>query len=192
MALAALSIAACKRDKGAPSWQAPPRETSAGTLGLGREPAAEDLRGLQPVIMPDGRGLPRGHGTPEAGAAIYAARCAGCHGREGEGASALPLVGAGESIGFRVGRAPAGEPRPTWVSFYPYATTLFDYTLRAMPWSAPGSLSDDDAYAVVAWLLRRNGLIAAGAVLDAGSLPRVQMPARARFVFEGPGATVGR
>lgn len=122
-------------------------------------------------IMPDGRGLPAGSGTVSAGAAVYAARCAPCHGVAGEGGPNDRLVAQpGEEQGRTIG---------TW---WPYSTTLFDYVRRAMPWDRPGTMSDDEVYAVVAWLLNRNGLVDTAAVMDANTLPLVEMPARDRFV----------
>jgi cytochrome c len=87
-------------------------------------------------------------------------------------------------LGYRVGRPAQGEKRPSFVDFVPYATTLFDFTRRAMPPSAPGSLSDDETYSVVAFMLSLNGLVAPNATLDKVSLLRVKMPALARFAYE--------
>ena len=158
---------------------------SSATFEVGREATSAEIEAWSTEAMPDGSGLPEGRGTPAEGALVYAAQCAGCHGPNGEGASALPLVGGGVRVpGHRIGRHVPGEPPSTWVDFYPYATTLFDYTRRAMPWNAPGTLDADETYAVVAWMLQRNGLLGARAVLDRASLPRVVMPARAHFAFE--------
>ena len=107
----------------------------------------------------------------EAGADVYAAKCAPCHGPLGEGGPNDRLVPQpGQEGGRTIG---------TW---WPYSTTLFDYVRRAMPWDRPGSLSNQEVYAVVAWLLNQNGLVPDNAVMDATSLPQVEMPARSRFV----------
>lgn len=122
-------------------------------------------------VMPDGRGLPAGSGTALEGAAVYAARCAPCHGAAGEGGPNDRLVAQ-----------PGQEGGRTIGAWWPYSTTVFDYVKRAMPWDRPGTLSDAEVYAVVAWLLNRNGLVADSTVIDAQSLPLVQMPARGRFI----------
>lgn len=131
-------------------------------------------------VMPDGRGLPGGHGTPTEGAVIYASKCAACHGANGEGGSAERLVGRtdGDSFAF------ATNPRlaRTIGSYWPYATTLYDYTSRSMPFGQPGTLAPDETYSLVAFLLFRNGVIPENAVIDQASLPKVAMPARDRFV----------
>jgi cytochrome c len=175
-------VGACGK---APARQAAIRDSGTPIFGVGRAATLEDIRALDVDVLPDGSGLPPGGGTAAAGEQIFVARCAACHGARGEGASALPLVGgARRTLGYRVGRPPAGEPRPTLIDFYPYATTLFDYTRRAMPWNAPGSLSDDEAYSVVAWMLWRNNLVERSTVLDRNSLWRIEMPARAHFAYD--------
>src|SRR5690606_26857041 len=133
--------------------------------------------------MPDGRGLPPGRGTPVQGAEVYTARCAICHGAQGEGTPlGMALVGRNPGDSFRF-ESPDGADRPKTIgNYWPYATTLFDYIRRAMPFDRPGSLSDEEVYAVSAYLLYRNEIIDREAVLDAGTLPRVRMPARDRFV----------
>ena len=147
---------------------------------------------LNPVtgwtIHPDGHGLPDGQGTAATGAAIYRRLCASCHGHEGEGANAAPLVGAEKES-----TPPFGPRYETWRgdrpdvlytvgNYWPYATTLFDYINRAMPSNAPGSLAADQVYGLVAWRLATNGLIANDAVMSAETLPAVDMPARGIFV----------
>ena len=153
-------------------------------FGIGRPAGPDEIRALADTILPDGTGLPAGSGTAADGEPLFVARCAACHGLHGEGGTALPLVGSGATVlGYRIGRPPTGEPKPTLVDFYPYATTLFDFTRRAMPWGAPGSLTNDEVYSLVAWMLWRNLLLEKHAVLDRNSLPRVQMPARSRFAY---------
>ena len=125
-------------------------------------------------MRPDGRGLPAGSGTVAGGATVYAQRCASCHGANGEG-------GAGDQL---VSTTPWGEwPVDAAVgNYWPYATTLYDYIVRAMPMDAPGTLSANDTYAVIAWILNKNELVPDNAVMNATTLPQVQMPARDRFV----------
>jgi hypothetical protein len=177
-------VVSCSKPTSPPPARTEATDGRAPRFGLGRRATAADVEAACREVLPDGTGLPAGHGTPAQGAAIFAVRCAGCHGSKGEGGSALPLVCRGETaFGYRVGRAPPGEPQPTFVDFYPYATTLFDYTRRAMPWNAPGSLSDDETYGLVAWMLAQNNLLSESAVLDRDSLLRTKMPARDRFVF---------
>ena len=121
-------------------------------------------------VRPDGVGLPPGRGTAGEGAPLYRRRCASCHGPAGEGGTANQLVSTGDDRGITIG------------SYWPYATTVFDYVRRAMPTNAPGSLSDPEVYALTAWLLARNGLIGEADEMSADTLPRVVMPARERFV----------
>ncbi len=109
-------------------------------------------RGWDIDVRPDGQGLPPGHGNVRDGAALYAARCAGCHGARGEGAAAEALAGGQGSLA-------SAKPLRTVGSYWPYATTLFDYVRRAMPFDAPQSLSADETYAVSAYVLHLNGLL---------------------------------
>jgi cytochrome c len=133
-------------------------------------------------IGPDGVELPAGKGTAAEGAKIYGAQCASCHGLRGEGmAPAYPkLVGRDPKEGFPFGRDPALVK--TIGNYWPHATTLFDYIKRSMPFLQPGSMTDDQVYAVTAWLLAQNEIIPADATLDAAALRAVRMPARDRFV----------
>ncbi|MDQ7976782.1 cytochrome c [Paraburkholderia sp. SARCC-3016] len=133
-------------------------------------------------VSPDGRGLPAGSGTVAAGAKVFAAKCAMCHGKAGEGGIGDPLVGG-------AGTLTSAKPRKTVGSYWPYATTLFDYIRRAMPYNAPESLSADEVYSVSAWLLYKNGIVPEHTTLDARSLPRVKMPNRDGFIPDPrPGA----
>jgi cytochrome c len=157
-------------------------------FGFGEPASREVIATLDTDVRPDGTGLPPGQGTARDGAAVYAARCAACHGAKGEGGVADRLVGT-EPMGmppfgpayeqWRAGRA---DVPFTIGNYWPYATTVFDYVRRAMPPSAPGSLTADDTYALAAWLLAQNGIIAEDAVINAVTLPKVVMPARRMFV----------
>jgi cytochrome c len=157
-------------------------------LGIGAASAAEmpkfgkpisndDLKAWDISIAPDGVGLPAGSGTAAQGATVFAAKCAACHGAKGEGGQGPQLVGG-------IGSLPAPNPNPirTVGSYWPYATTVFDYIRRAMPITNPQSLQNDEVYAVTAYVLSIDNIVPKDAVLDAGSLPKVQMPNRAGFV----------
>ena len=126
-------------------------------------------------MFPDGRGLPAGRGTAKQGAVLFADKCAVCHGPGGRGATAEELTG---------GSAPltAKSPDKTIGLYWPYATTIFDFTRRAMPMFAPGSLSADEVYALTAFLLFANGVIAEADEMNATTLPKVRMPNRNGFV----------
>lgn len=149
-------------------------------LGIGRGATPEEIRTLDIDVMPDGTGLPDGRGTVAEGAATYAAKCAFCHGKNGEGKPFDQLVGRDSGTGF----AFANDARlvKTIGNYWPYATTLFDYTARTMPFAQPGTLSANEVYGLVAYLLSQNKIVSADAVMDRLSLPKVVMPARDRFV----------
>ena len=123
-------------------------------------------------IRPDGKGLPPGSGTAATGKELYAVKCAACHGKTGTEGPYARLVG------------PMGDTTKakTIGNYWPYATTIFDYTRRAMPYTAPGSLSDAEVYSLTAFLLAANNIIDSSTVVDAQSLPRVKMPAREFYV----------
>jgi mono/diheme cytochrome c family protein len=141
----------------------------AQPLGIGRVATADEIRAIDIDVMPDGRGLPPGKGTVAEGAAVYAAKCAGCHGAKGEGGKFDRLVGL--------------DPKTKTIgSYWPYATTLYDYTARSMPFFQPGTLKPDEVYGVVAYLLHLNEIVPETAVMDAKTLPQVKMPARDKFV----------
>jgi mono/diheme cytochrome c family protein len=127
-------------------------------------------------VRPDGVGLREGSGTVDEGAAVYLTRCAACHGLTGVEGPNNRLVGTDPWEDF--------PTNPTVGNYWPYATTLFDYIGRAMPLDSPGSLTPDEKYAVIAWILNQNGIIPADAVMNAETLPAVQMPARDRFVVD--------
>jgi S-disulfanyl-L-cysteine oxidoreductase SoxD len=144
---------------------------------VGRPPTPEEMRELGSAIAPDGSGLPPGSGSVAAGRTLFAAQCARCHGPNGEGDVGPRLVG---------GRGTLATPRPlkTVGSFWPYATTLWDYVNRAMPFDQPGRLTAPEVYAAVAYVLNINGIVPADGVMDATSLPKVRMPNRDGFVAD--------
>ena len=146
---------------------------------LGRDVTPEEIAVWDMSIPPDGSGLPAGGGTAVEGAAVYNAHCASCHGANGTGGPADPLVGG-------IGTLVSKKPVKTVGSYWPYATTLFDYIRRAMPFNAPRSLSNDEVYAVSAYLLSLNGIIDQKARMDATTLPQVHMPNRDGFVSYWP------
>ena len=130
-------------------------------------------------IPPDGRGLPPGSGNATKGAQIYAGACAACHGDKLEGNPAKG-IGGDKLLGGR-GSLATKTPVKTVESYWPYATTLFDYVKRAMPFNAPGSLSNDDVYSVVAYILSEAKIIQPTETMDAKTLPKVAMPNKDGF-----------
>lgn len=143
---------------------------------LGQPVAPSDIAAWDISIAPDGAGLPPGSGTPQQGEAVYAAKCTPCHGERGSGKPNDQLVGGAGSL---TGDQP---PVKTVGSYWPYATTLFDYVRRAMPLNAPKSLTDEEVYAVAAYILQLNGIIGESEVMNAQSLPKVRMPNRDGFI----------
>jgi cytochrome c len=148
---------------------------------LGRAMTPDEVRKVDITVMPDGRGLPPGSGSVSAGAVVYAKNCQVCHGPQGAGKPQDQLTGG-------VGTIASSKPVKTAVSYWPSATTLFDYTRRAMPIISPESLTNDEVYAATAYLLSIDGIVPANAVLDAKSLPRVKMPNKDGFVSWWPRA----
>ena len=147
-------------------------------FGFGSAATPEELSRFF-SIPPDGRGLPPGSGNAAKGAQIYAGACAACHGDKLEGNPAKG-IGGDKLLGGR-GTLASKSPVKTVESYWPYATTLFDYVNRAMPFNAPGSLSDDDVYSVVAYILSEAKIIQPGETMDAKSLPKVAMPNKDGF-----------
>jgi len=147
--------------------------------GLGVRLSESEAAALDFVVMPDGRGLPEGSGDAQQGLVVYQRECRICHGDGGQGGPNDRLAGG---VGSLTGEAPV----KTIGSYWPYATTVFDYVRRAMPYHQPGNLSADEVYAVTAYLLAENGVIDRGQVMDAESLPEVQMPNREGFSWAWP------
>jgi mono/diheme cytochrome c family protein len=154
------------------------------TYGVGRTPTAEEVEAWNVTIPADGQGLPPGSGTAALGKAIYAERCASCHGEKGEDARYNRLVGGHGSLA-------TAQPIRTIGSFWQSAATLWSYIRRAQPFDEPGSLTADQAYAVTAYLLHLNGIIGEQDVMDTKTLPLVKMPNRDGFVPD-PRPDVGR
>jgi cytochrome c len=172
-ALGCVAIAAAQSAGGTQAAKEP------ATFGIGRPATQADIAALDIDVGPDGVGLPPGKGTAAEGATIYAARCAGCHGKTGKEGPNDALVGRIPNDEFPFVRDPRAPK--TIGSYWPYATTVFDYIRRAMPPDKPGSLKDEEVYNLTAFLLAANDLIAQDAVIDAASLPKVKMPAREHF-----------
>ncbi len=142
--------------------------------GLGEAMDADEIAAVSFTVLPDGTGLPPGSGDASAGEEIYRANCLACHGEGGVDGINDRLVG---------GRGSISSPKPlkTVGSYWPYATTLFDYIRRAMPFQTPGSLSADEVYSVTAYVLYMNEIVERNQKIDADSLPQVKMPNRDNF-----------
>ncbi|MEZ5403502.1 MAG: cytochrome c [Bryobacteraceae bacterium] len=147
----------------------------SGRYGLGRTPNADEVGAWDISVLPDGKGLPAGGGTAAEGKEVYDSKCKRCHGDDAKGGDEAALTGGKNTL-----RTP--KPLKTVGSYWPYATTLFDYVRRAMPFKNPGTLSNDQVYAVSAYILELNGIIKAGDRMDAKTLPKVLMPNRNGFV----------
>ncbi len=156
-------------------WMAAALAAQGPRYGLGRAPSPEEVRALDITIPPDGTGLHPGSGSAVQGREIYERRCARCHGNKGEG-------GDNEAIAGGQGSLKTPKPLKTVGSYWPHATTLWDYIRRAMPFKEPGLLTPDQAYAVSAYVLYLNGIIGDTDRLDASTLPKVRMPNREGFV----------
>lgn len=145
------------------------------SYGIGRAATPQEIRGWDIDVRADGMGLPAGSGTVAAGEKIFDTKCAACHGAKGAGGPAPRLTGG-------LGSLTSNRPVLTVNSYWPYATTIYDYVNRSMPWDKPLSLMPDEVYAVTAYLLNVDGIVPANAVLDARTLPQVRMPNREGFV----------
>ena len=149
------------------------------------EPASDaDIAKVAIAVPADGKGLPPGSGDYAKGKQVYESACAACHGADLKGVAGLPDMPAGAALRLVGGRGTLTSQKPimTVESYWPYATTLFDYTRRAMPFTAPGTLTADEVYAVTAYILAEASIIDKSTVLDAQSLPKVPMPNRDGFI----------
>jgi mono/diheme cytochrome c family protein len=166
---------------------APAELSPPAIIGLGQPLAQAQIERYVITVFPDGRNLPPGQGSVAQGAGLYQTQCTGCHGAKGIEGPAARLAGSDGFFGWtdplRVLRI---KNHPLLVQSvgarWPYATTLFDYVRRAMPYHAPKSLTDDEVYAITAHLLHMNDVVADGAVMNRTTLPRVVMPAQAKTV----------
>ncbi|MEO8336996.1 MAG: cytochrome c [bacterium] len=153
------------------------------SYGLGHAPTPAEIAAIDIDANPSGVGLPAGQGTTAGGAVVYAQKCAVCHGPNGEGIEKNPkLVGREPPAGAAFG-ADFKQPK-TIGNYWPYATTLYDYIHRTMPLSSPNSLTPDETYGLVAFLLTENGIIPPGTIVTAKSLPAIKMPAQKQFVLD--------
>ena len=151
---------------------------------LGQPLSPADLSHWDINVQPDGKGLPKGSGTSAQGAAIYAQKCMHCHGEGGKGGANAALVGAPPIKSI--------DATKTIANFWPYSTTLFDFIRRSMPWQQPRSLTDDEVYALTAYILAQNRLIGEKDVMNAQTLPKVKMPNRDGFTPRFPELVPGR
>jgi mono/diheme cytochrome c family protein len=145
---------------------------------LGKPITPSDLKAWDINVLPDGTNLPAGGGKAAAGAKVYAEKCAACHGDKGQGGIAGEVIGGPPKASLDGGK--------TIANFWPAATTLFDFIRRAMPYTAPKSLSDQEVYDVVAYLLAANKLIGENDEMNAKTLPQVKMPNRDNFIIRFP------
>lgn len=156
-----------------------PAPRGAGTTGFGRTATQDVIAKIDIDVRADGKGLPQGGGTPAEGAPIFTARCASCHGANGEGSTIGPkLVDANK---FEIGKVTASIG-----NYWPYAPTVWDYINRAMPFDKPNTLTVNEVYAVTAWLLAQNKVIGENQRMDQTTLPAVQMPNRNSFTSPDP------
>jgi S-disulfanyl-L-cysteine oxidoreductase SoxD len=167
IALALLGVAGCA----GPAVMESPK--------LGRAASPGEIAAWDISIAPDGEGLPPGRGTAADGARVYAAQCQSCHGEKGAGQPNDRLVGGQGTLASKT-------PVRTVGSYWPYATTVFDYVRRAMPYATPHTLSDNDVYALTAYVLHANGIIGERDEMNAQTLPRVRMPNRESFIVVFP------
>jgi mono/diheme cytochrome c family protein len=150
----------------------------AETPNLGKPITPKELEAWDITVMPDGTGLPAGSGTSAQGAPIYAAKCAACHGAQGEGGIAGRVIGGPPKATLDGGK--------TIANFWPTATTIFDFIRRAMPFQAPNTLTAAEVYALTAYLLAANKLIGETDVINAQTLPKVKMPNADNFIIRFP------
>lgn len=159
---------------------------AAERLGIGHAISPQDFAAWDIDVRGDGAGLPEGRGSVAQGREIFTQVCAACHGEKGEGKAMPGAVGGFDRLVGGFGTLDKPSPTLTVGSYWPYATTLFDYVRRAMPFSAPQSLTNDQVYAVSAYVLYMNSILPEDAVLDAKSLPLVKMPNQDGFITQDP------
>ena len=152
---------------------------AAADSGFSEPATADDIKRVYWSIFPDGENLPDGSGTATQGKAVYDMHCAACHGMDGEGTLANQLVGGR-------GTLDSDMPVKTVGSYWPYATTVFNYIRRSMPYTAPMSLTNAEYYAITAYVLNKNDIISADKIIDRDSLPEIEMPNRDGFLNAYP------
>lgn len=155
-----------------------PASAEEGGYGIGTPATAAEIAGWDIDIRPDGKGLPPGSGSVEDGEMLYEEKCASCHGSFGEGVGRYPILAGGE------GTLTADRPERTIGSYWPYASTVWDYIHRAMPFPQPQSLTDDEVYAITAYVLNLNDLVDDDFVLTADNLASIEMPNKDGFFFD--------
>lgn len=148
------------------------------TFGLGTPATPEQIAGWHIDVLPDGDGLPSGSGTVMQGKEVYQTHCLACHGADLKAMPPWPALVGGQ------GSLASDKPLKTVGSYWPYATTLYDYIRRAMPFQTPQTLTNEEVYSVTAYILHMNGILDENATLDAKSLPEVKMPNRDGFIAE--------
>ncbi len=155
---------------------------AAQQSGLGKPLAESDIKQWDIAVLPDGSNLPPGSGTPAQGAKIFAEKCSACHGDAAKGGIApyYPALIGGQPLTNGI------DTVKTIANYYAYATTIFDYVRRAMPYNMPRSLKDDEVYALAAYILSLNKLIGDNDVMNAETLPKVKMPNRDNFIVKFP------
>lgn len=178
LALAVVAAATCAAAGAAFAQNYP------ATYDFGTPATAQDIAAVAIAIPADGAGLPPGQGDVATGKQVYESACAACHGDKLQGVAGLPEMPSGPALRLIGGRGTLATKNPvlTVESYWPYATTLFDYVRRAMPFTAPGSLTNDEIYAVTAYILAEGKIIEPSVALDAHTLPKVQMPNRDGFI----------
>jgi len=154
----------------------------AQSPGLGKPLTEADIKQWDIAVLPDGSNLPPGSGTPAKGATIFAEKCSACHGDAAKGGVApfYPSLVGGQPLTNGI------DTVKTIANYYAYPTTIFDYTRRAMPYNMPRSLTDDEVYALTAYILALNNFIGQDDVMDANTLPKVKMPNRDNFIMPYP------
>ena len=155
-----------------------PASAKTGGYGIGTPATSDEIAGWDIDIRPDGKGLPPGSGSVEDGEMMYEQKCASCHGSFGEGVGRYPVLAGGE------GTLTNERPEKTVGSYWPYASTLWDYIHRAMPFTQPQSMTDDEVYAITAYVLYLNDLVEDDFVLTADNLASVEMPNQDGFFFD--------
>lgn len=158
----------------------PASAAEPGHYGYGSPATPEQIAGWNIDVRPDGAGLPPGHGSVSQGEEVFQQQCVMCHGTFGEGEGRYPKLAGGE------GTLKADRPEPTVGSYWPFATTLYDYIDRAMPFQAPHSLTPDEVYALTAYVLNLNNIVPPDFVADRDSLPKVRMPNHDNFTWQDP------